>query len=356
MKNNNRVRRVTIHDIARRLHLSHATVSRALNNHPRISDATKKRVNNIATELKYRPNIIARGLAIRQTSLIGLVVRDIRGSFHAEIIAGVQEIVEEKGFSIILCNSDKDDKDEARHLQTMVDKQVDGIVLVPVSGKKTNTQLIAQILQDGIPLVLVTTPKPGLRIPCVKVDNELGGYLATKHLLSLGHQHIVYLTYSTVGFNTATIGSDENTDRYCGYLRALHEVRLGSKAQVLIGGLTQREIHRFMQTFMPQSNRPTAVFAFSDEMAIEVIHSALDMGCQIPDDLSVIGFDDLPYAALVHPSLSTVAQPKLELGAISARKLLYIMEGCRDGTTILEPILTVRESTGILKRKKKYGT
>ena len=352
MKKINGMRRVTIRDIAHRLHLSHATVSRALNDNPRISDATKKRVNDIAVELKYRPNIIARGLANQQTSLIGLVIRDIRSSFHAEIIAGVQETVEEQGLSIILCNSDKDEKDEARHLQTMLDKQVDGIVLVPVSGKKANTELIAQIAHEEISVVLVATSKPGLRIPCVKVDNELGGYLAAKHLISLGHQHIGYLTYSTVGFNTAPIGSDENTDRYRGYLRALNEVRLAHKAQVLIGGLTQREINKFMQTFMPQSNRPTALFAFSDEMAIEVIHSALDMGYQIPDELSVVGFDDLPYAALVYPGLSTVAQPKLELGAIAARKLLHLMQGRRDGTTVLEPILIVRESTGALKRKE----
>jgi LacI family transcriptional regulator len=349
------IRRITIRDLARRLHLSHATVSRELNDHPRISDITKKRVIAEAAELNYRPNIIARGLANKQTSLIGLVIRDIHSSFHAEIIAGVQEIVEKEGLSIILCNSDKDEQDEARHLQTMIDKQVEGIVLVPVSGKRANSDLITQITQDGIPLVLVATPKPGLHVPCVKVDNELGGYLATKHLISLGHQHIGYLTFSKLGFNTMAPGSDENVDRYRGYLRALKEAGLGNKAQVLIGGLSQRDINKFMHSFIPQPNRATALFAFSDEMAIEVIHSALDMEYDIPGDLSIIGFDDLPYAALVYPGLSTVAQPKLELGAISARKLLNLMHGRRDGTTILEPILIVRESTDIPNKKIIYA-
>jgi LacI family transcriptional regulator len=344
-------KRVTVRDIADKLGLSHPTVSRALNDHPRISDETKKRVREMARKMNYRPNIMARGLCNQRTSLIGLVIRDIRSSFHAEIIAGVQDILDQHGYSIILCSSSLNTEYERKHLQIVVDKQVEGIIYAPVFGDQSNADLINSFHAEGLPIVLISFSKLKVKMPCIKVNNHLGGYLATKHLIDNGHQRICYLTYSIEDARFKEPDMDENADRFRGYCRAMEEAGL-SQYISLVAENTFGKDRDVALRIKEHEIKPTAAFIFSDEMAVGVMKSASAHGIKIPRDLSIVGFDDLPYASMVYPSLTTIAQPKYEIGVYAAQRIIALIEGKEAlEELVLEPELVIRHSTAPLKAR-----
>jgi DNA-binding LacI/PurR family transcriptional regulator len=209
--------------------------------------------------------------------------------------------------------------------------------------------ILVKIHEDGIPIVQVTLPKPTKDIPYVSVDNELGGYLATRHLLELGHRNIVYVTRSEAILKTGTAGMNENYDRYQGYCRALKEQGLLDNVQVMVDP-TNGEDKEFILHIIKQKNPPTAVFAYCDDIAIGLIRGAHSNGFKIPDDISVVGFDDLPHAHMFQPPLTTVAQPKYELGTYAAQKLLQLISGKPEKDTILMPLMKIRESTAPFKK------
>ncbi len=342
-------KRVTVRDIANKLGLSHPTVSRALNDHPRISDETKKRVREMARKMNYRPNIMARGLCSQRTSLIGLVIRDIRSSFHAEIIAGVQDILDQHGYSIILCSSSLDTDHERKHLQIVVDKQVEGIIYAPVYGDQSNADLINSFHAEGIPIVLISFSKLKVKMPCIKVNNNMGGYLATRHLIDLGHQRICYVTYSIDEALHKEPGLDENADRFRGYQRAMEEAGL-EKYISLVQENTFGKDREVALRIKSHEINPTAAFIFSDEISVGVMKSASAHCIKIPRDLSIVGFDDLSYASMVYPSLTTIAQPKYEIGVYAAQRIIALIEGKEAlEELVLEPELVIRHSTAPLK-------
>ncbi len=346
--NNHKKRRVTVRDIADELGLSHPTVSRALNDHPRISEETKIKVREMAKKLNYRPNIMARGLTSHRTSLIGLVIRDIRSSFHADIIAGVQDVLDKHGYSILLCSSSMDVQNEKRHLQTVSDKQVEGIIVVPVLGDNSNSKLIERIHDDGTPVVLVSLGKQLNKIPCVKVDNILGGYMATKHFLEMGHKEVKYYTYEHPAMNNLIPGVDENIDRYAGYVKAMREAGLTEKIGLVIDPDFGMNPH-FINDFMKKKNIPRALFSFSDEMAMCFMRTIIASGKRIPEDMSIIGFDDIPCVSMMYPGLTTIAQPKYELGSLAAEQLLSMISGKEvEMEVVLNPEIVCRNSVNKL--------
>ncbi|MCX7018095.1 MAG: LacI family DNA-binding transcriptional regulator [bacterium] len=339
------VKRPTIKDIARSVGVSAATVSRVLDHDPRISSETSRRVLQKASELNYRPNIMARALVKRGSSLIGLLLRHIQGSFFSDIIAGVQEVVEREGYSIILCNSDMNAVTERDHLRVLLDKQVEGIIITPITTEGVNRNAYNHIGHANVPLVMLGNPKEGANHPYVKVDNMLGGYLAGKHLIGLGHSLIAYISprQDELISHKRTLHS-ENIERYLGLGQAMREHGHAERLTV-IEAPNEDVTETIVARLMSLNPRPTALFAYGDMMAFKIMRLLEDKGCRVPEDFSIIGYDDLDISCLVNPPLSTISQPKKDLGKIAARKLLGMMKGLPTTATVLKPLLIPRNST-----------
>ncbi|MCC6441883.1 MAG: LacI family DNA-binding transcriptional regulator [Armatimonadetes bacterium] len=337
-------------DVAVKAGVSTATASLVLNNKPSkiiISEATRQLVMQAARELNYRPNLIARAMARQQTSLVALVVGDVTSSFYPVIIAGVSDVLEEQGFSILLCNCKESLTDQEHHLITVNSKMVDGVIMTPVLD--TAAETISHAVDGDRPLVLACRVPLGCNFPSVRVDNEEGGYAATRHLIDLKHRHIVYVSELTLTLTPQEQILSEYYQRYVGYLRAMREVGLDyPQPLVLQNGIpTMKQAEWLISELLslPASKRPTAIFASSDLAAIGAMRAAHRLGLRIPRDLSVVGFDDLPVADLVTPRLTTVAQPKYEIGSESGRILLSLIEGRPVESKILSPYLVFRETT-----------
>lgn len=339
--------RPTIIDIAQAIGVSHTTVSYALRGDPRISRETAQRVLKKARELNYRPNIIARALVRSGSSLVGLVLQHIRGSFYSEIIAGVQEELEARGYNIVLCDSDSDEKKEANHIRTLIDKQIEGMIVNPIGSGNTNSTVFRELQDQRVPLILVAGFKAGLEVPYVHGDNFWGGYLAGCHLLDLGHRHLIYITISRADLEQP--GHSENLARYEGFIHALQT--RGMPATLAVAEAFMEEVNaETVEQLLAGEPRPTGLFAYSDLTATRLIRLLQERGFQIPADFSIIGYDDLPIASLVRPPLTTIAQAKKEMGACAALKLLGLMEGRRTMETLFKPALIVRESTSLVSR------
>jgi LacI family transcriptional regulator len=265
---------------------------------PRISRETAQRVLAKARELNYRPNIIARALVRSGSSLVGVVLQDIRGSFFAEIVAGIQEELEARGYNIILCDSDYNEKKEAAHIRTLIDKQIEGMIVNPVNIRESNWGVFQELQDQGIPLILVAGFKEGLDVPYVHGDNFHGGYLAGCHLLDLGHRRMVYFGISRVKPNE--IEHSENRDRYEGCLQAVRTQGMNATLEAVetsIGDISPEAMDRLL-AIQP---RPTGIFAYSDLTAVRLIRQIQERGFQVPRDFSIVGYDDLPIASLVRP-------------------------------------------------------
>ncbi|MFH1741250.1 MAG: LacI family DNA-binding transcriptional regulator [bacterium] len=346
------VRRATIKDIAVRIGVSHSTVSRALRGDSSISAETTERVHRAAREAGYRPNIMARGLIHRRSSLIGIVTSNIRGSFFPDIIDGAQRVLDRHQYSILLCCSNKSLAAERSHLELLIDKQVEGIIILPITTCGANGRVMKQAQQLGIPMVLVGTPKKGVQAPHIYSDNELGGYLATRHLIELGHRRIVYLTYSTEDLlSSRHLYGLENFQRYQGYRRALRESKLEKEANALEVDPDGREMEP-LRSSLESRNAPTALFAYSDILAASAMHSLFSWGYTVPRDLSVVGFDDVDFASRLSPPLSTVAQPKVEMGQYAAKKILNLVEGIPEDSLVCTPELRLRGSSSPLQTRQ----
>jgi DNA-binding LacI/PurR family transcriptional regulator len=342
---NRKSNRTTILDVARELGVSHTTVSRVLNGDSRISKKTAERVLEAAKRLNYRPNIMARALAKKGNRLIGLVLRHIQGSFFSDIIAGVQEEFESRGYSLILCNSDMNASDERNHLRVLIDKQVEGILITPITTEGVNRTAYRQVLDLQVPLVMIGNPKDGVPAPFVKVDNTLGGYLAGKHLVELGHRTLAYIgpDVKELEAHRRTLHS-ENVERYEGFRQVLLEHGLRDRFS-LIEAPMEMVTDRQVDEVLALQPCPTALFCYSDMMAIKTMRLLEARGYNVPGDFSIVGYDDLDVASMVNPSLTTLAQPKKDLGRLSALKLMELLEDKTPEAEILQPELRIRRST-----------
>ncbi len=339
-------RRTTIKDIAAQLGVSHSTVSRALRGDKRISSTTVENVRRVAERIGYRPNILACGLVHNRTSLIGILTSNVRGSFFADVIDGAQSVLDKRRYSILLCCSHKNPAAERAHLETLIDKQVEGIILLPVTSCGTNSRVIRQAQDLHIPIVIVGTRKKEVNAPMIGTDNEQGGYLAARHLLDLGHRRIIYITPSKEDLHSERHRFGlENAQRYRGYLRAMKDFGLDSEISTI-------EIDPDVQDMTPlrdilkKKNAPTAFFAYSDRLAISAMQASLSWGYRVPTDLSFVGFDDIDFASLVYPPLTSIAQPKLDMGRFAAKKILNQIEGLPEDDLTCTPELRKRDSSG----------
>ncbi|WP_127531483.1 catabolite control protein A [Paenibacillus kobensis] len=330
---------VTIYDVAREAGVSMATVSRVVNNNPNVKPQTRKKVYEAIERLGYRPNAVARGLASKKTTTVGVVIPDISNAIFAEVARGIEDIANMYHYNIILCNADKRKEKEIRVVNTLLEKQVDGLLFM--GGAVTDEHLQA-FKTANVPVVLcATTDEQGL-IPSVDINHEEAAYDAVRTLITSGHRRIAMIS--------GTLQDPSNGfARYQGYKRALEEAGIAvSEDYVRTGNYRYESGVDAVKYFLDLPERPTAVFAATDEMAIGAIHSIQDAGLKVPEHISVISVDNSRMASMVRPQLTTVAQPMYDIGAVSMRLLTKLMkkEAVDQAKVILPHEVITRNSVG----------
>ena len=333
--------RVTIKDVAEKAGLSVSTVSLVLNHKPhRISEETRQRVLQVARELNYHPNRMAVSLIKNRTNTIGLLIPDITNMFFAEIAKGAEVGCQELGYSMILCNTNDNPQKDIDYVNVLLERGVDGIIFVMAVNSSNNKarECYDLLRQFEKPVVLVDRTVEDLELPSVSTDNELGGYLATRHLLELGHRRI--------GCITGPMGSQSSKRRLFGYIRALQEYAVPFRAELVAEGNYHADSGYRLSRRLLKSG-VTAILACNDMMSYGVYRRARRERLRIPEDLSVVGFDDVTFSEMAEVPLTTVAQPAYRIGRASVEKLLELLQNgtLSERTLVFPPELIVRRST-----------
>jgi LacI family transcriptional regulator len=330
--------RITIQDIARETGVSGSTVSRALRDDPRISAKTIRDVKGAAARMGYVPNFGARDLRVGKTSLIGLILRDIRDGFCLEVIPSVEAACAENNYSLLLCNAGADQQTELDYLRVLLQRRVDGIILITPMTAIPDPYLR---FRREVPLVLVDIDVHDAPICAVSVDHTMGGCLSTQHLLDLGHRRIAFLS--------GPLSLSSSLRSVEGYKSAMSAASIPIEEQIVI--LTDktgiRDGYQAMLDIIKIRPRPTAVATFSDLMAAGALEAARQSGLCIPGDISIVGYDDIPLCSLLTPPLTTIKQNKEDLGANAVELLLAEIHAKNHlhRQVLIPPSLVVRAST-----------
>ncbi|MBZ5753770.1 MULTISPECIES: catabolite control protein A [Metabacillus] len=307
---------VTIYDVAREASVSMATVSRVVNGNPNVKPTTRKKVLDAIERLGYRPNAVARGLASKKTTTVGVIIPDISSIFYSELARGIEDIATMYKYNIILSNSDQNKDKELHLLNTMLGKQVDGIVFM--SGNVTE-ELVEQFKRSPVPIVLAASVDLSESTPSVNINYEQSAYDVISMLIEKGHKRIAYVEGP----------AEEPVNRLkksVGYKRALEDAGIPFEEELVIEGDYSYDsgIEAF-EKIEELTEKPTAIFVGTDEMALGVIHGAQDRNYSIPNDFEVVGFDNTRLSTMVRPQLTTVVQPTYDIGAVAMRLLTKYM-------------------------------
>ncbi|MCT8137348.1 catabolite control protein A [Anaerobacillus sp. CMMVII] len=328
----------TIYDVAREAGVSMATVSRVVNGNPNVKPTTRKKVLEAIERLGYRPNAVARGLASKRTTTVGVIIPDISSIFFAELARGIEDIATMYKYNIILCNSDQNKEKEIHLINTLLEKQVDGIVFM---GGQITDDHVEEFKRSPVPIVLSATIDQKKEFPSVNINYEQAAYDAVKFLIDNGH--------TKIGMLTGSLEDPVNGyQKYAGFRKALEDANITfNEDYVVVGDYTYDSGIEAMEKFLELSERPTAIFAGTDEMALGIIHGAQDKGLNVPEDIEVIGFDNTRLAAMVRPTLTSVVQPMYDIGAVSMRLLTKYMnkEEVSDEVVLLPHRIEFRNST-----------
>ncbi len=332
---------VTIHDIARELKISASTVSRALNNNPRISQATKDRIRELALKMGYQPNIIASNLRNRKTNTIGIVVPLINRHFFSTFISGVEDVAFRAGYNVIISQSNDLLEKEKKIVHSLFSNQVDGLI-ASLSMQTNEFDHFELFIKKNIPLVFFDRVVPELKAHKIVVDDFAVGLKATQHLIDQGYKRIAHLAGPTV-LNTYRA-------RMEGYIEALRKNNLPVIEDLIIyNRLTRIDGQEAIRHLLSIKNPPDAVFCGNDTSALSMIVYLKKIGIKIPEEFGIIGFSNEPFSEVVTPSMSTLKQPAFEMGVKAAELLIGEIEN-KDGSkkyqTITMPTeLIIRESS-----------
>ncbi len=335
---------VTIKDIARMANVSHTTVSRALKDSPEISAETRHRIKELAKRLNYTSNALARGLVLKRSDSIGLIIPDIINPYYAHISKAVEGVASSQNFSLIICNTDRSPEKERQYLQFLRAKQVDGIIMVSVSN---DPEPLQDLLRDGIPLVLIDNLVPGVAADFITNDNFAGATAAVEHLIRLGKRSLVHFAGPRDSF--------ASQERLRAYLEGMAAHGLSVAPDWVIptnatfdGGekAARQLIHGH------GGELPDAVFAVNDSVAMGALKYFYRKGVRVPENLALVGYDDIEMAAMLPVPLTTVRQRKYELGRVAAQMILDRILAPDDApqpppkAITFQPRLVVRRSCG----------
>jgi LacI family transcriptional regulator len=329
--------RPTIYDVARLAGVSTATVSRALNGTARIAPATEAAIAAAIEQLGYSPSTIARSLRTKSTQTIALLLPDITNPFYAALVSGIQQSALSRRHTMLLCTTEGDPEREEQYLNLLRAKSVDGAL---VDGLVLPSDRIARFVRDGFPIVCLDRDIDSRSIPLVQVDNRLGGRLAAEHLLSLGHTTIAHVA----GPRRMRISAD----RLTGFREAHGHFALTPNERAIVdGNFTEEGGYESVRRLLHDGVQFTAVFAANDLSALGAVTALTQGGLRVPDDVSVVGFDDLRLAAYTSPPLTTVHQPATEIAQRATEILIDLTHGkkVRKMHQLLPPRLVVRHST-----------
>ncbi len=329
---------ITIYDVAREANVSMATVSRVVNGNPNVKPVTRKKVLEVIERLGYRPNAVARGLASKKTTTVGVIIPDISSIFYAELARGIEDIATMYKYNIILSNSDQNKEKELHLLNTMLGKQVDGIVFM--SGNITEEH-VAEFEKSPVPIVLAGSIEESKTIPSVNIDYEQAVFDCVNEFIQKGHKQIAFVV--------GPLHEPKNAaQKLKGYQRALAEHSIPYNEDLVAeGDYTYDSGLEAFDKLMEAAERPTAILVGSDEMALGVVHGAEDKGFKIPDDFEVITSDNTRLSLMVRPQLTTIVQPLYDIGAVSMRLLTKLMnkEKVSENTVVLPHRIEERKST-----------
>jgi DNA-binding LacI/PurR family transcriptional regulator len=348
-------RHPTIVDIAEKAGVAPMTVSRVVNENGYVSEAMRKRVMRVVKELNYHPNGLARSLKRQRTHVVGILLPDIANPFSAQLVSGIQEIFLARGYALFICTSERSTEREQAGLSALFDHRVDGII-VATRETPTGNEWLSRLVERNLPMVLVGREFPHPQVDRVTADHRKGGYEATKYLISTGHKRI--------GFVGVSMANGKGLRRFQGYLAALRDHKLPVEEELIVGPdaisgpgySTQNDGYQGMKRLLSLSKLPTAAFARNDFTAIGAMCALHDAGLAVPDDVSIVGFDNVPLAAYTSPPLTTVDQPTVEQGRQAASLLLERIEGdkARERREInLNCHLIIRQSTGQKKAARR---
>jgi DNA-binding LacI/PurR family transcriptional regulator len=327
---------VSIKDIAKEANVSPSTVSRALNNHPHISDKTKKQIRILAKEMEYVPSFIARDLVGQHSATIGVAIADFLNPFYSDIVASIEDVTVANNYQVFVSSFYRDKQRELELFNIFYERRFAGII---VSDSLVDDEYLSLSHSDFMPVVLINCPHYPFS---VSVDKVLGARLAVEYLVELGHRRIAFIRQ---GFDSESARLRLNSFR-----ETLNEYGITVDERYIMAGDERFTggVHAVPQ-LLALAEPPTAVFCFNDMTAIGVIKALQQRGYKVPQDLSVIGFDDLDIASFYHPSLTTVRQPIYQIGR-SAAKMLYSLIQRKENiqAQVLEPELVIRESTAPL--------
>lgn len=328
---------VTMKDVAERAGVSVATVSRVINQNGYVSSDVQTRVTAVMRELNYQPSLLARSLRRQETFAIGLLIPQLDHPFFSTLSFAIEKALFAQNYRTLICSAEENAEKEDAYVEMLLRQRVDGVIFVPTGH---SDQSLARLQAMTIPAVLVDRDLLGAsHVSKVLSDNVRGGYLGMQYLLELGHRHI--------GVIGAHEYSGSMTQRLRGVQQALAEYGLSNPPLVLMDTLGQFEMgYSAGMHLLRLEPRPTAIFALTDVIAVGVMHAAAELSIQLPQELSVIGFDDIPLAAYSIPALTTVAQPIADIGAKAVELLLrHIQQPSQPFETImLATRLVIRQS------------
>jgi LacI family transcriptional regulator len=334
-------RNTTLKELAQELELSISTVSRALNDHPDISVATKKRVQKLAKQMHYAPNLFARGFRSQETHILGVIVPNISHLFTSTILKGILEEAELRGYRVIISESKNSETKQIEMLTTMAQFGVDGI-LMSLARKTTILDEILQIL-NRMPMVLFD--KVSDKIPCTQVviDEEEAAFHAVEHLINLGKKRIAILKETENSFNSEK--------RFAGYIRALkeHEITIDEKLILSTEDISLKNGRRLTNILLSMKKRPDAIFAITDNAAIGAIKALHKYKVKIPEEIAVVGFSNSVNSTIIQPALTTVDQPGDKIGRTAVMFLIEEIENPKNDvitkTVEIKTNLIVRDSS-----------
>ncbi|MFD2330855.1 LacI family DNA-binding transcriptional regulator [Cohnella sp. GCM10020058] len=314
---------VTVHDIAKLANVSSATVSRVLSNsnYP-VSDKLRTRILKIAEEVSYVPNLLGKQLKKNSTMTIGIIIPSIINPFYSSVVFGVEEVARQEGFTVFACNSLQDPELEEEYIQTMMEKQVKGVI---ISSITTNKEKLKRLIEMNVNVIAIDQKLDEEGLSQIEFDHHKGGFLAAKYLQGKGHTRI--------GYATTKLNRPSRKGICRGYMDAMKEAGLEPLVEEyrsdepfnpIFEFETGRELARRM---MDADYPPTAIFACNDLLAFGVIHELRARGLQVPSDVSVMGFDGIDVGQMIHPPLTTIKQPDYEMGKMACRMLVDMTMG-----------------------------
>jgi len=331
---------VTRNDVAKLAQVSPSTVSYVVNNGPRpVSAETRERVLKAIKDLGYQPNAVARNLRRQQTNSIGLIIPDIVNAYFADLAKGIEDTVFDKDYTVTFCHTAYSLDRELRYVAHLYSERTAGVIWVPATD---NPSPALRMRERDMPLVILDRSITGLEAPSVVGDNFTAGYLATKHLILLGHRRIACIA--------RPVRLSHSQERVRGYQTALNEHGLSAEEELVApGGYRFENGSHAINYLLSLDNPPTAAFAYNDIMAIGALRRLKEKGYRVPEDFSIVGCDDIPEAPFTCPALTTIQQPKLEMGRKAAQFLLDLINGEELEDTAqakFEVNLIIRETTG----------